>query len=136
MYKRQTLDLEVTNSSDYRPFNQIRTGLNGEFAQINMDSPKSGTGEVVNYVTLLMRFLDAATGEPVVLDQFRMSFYDFDEGTDGNGRECFSTRGYSHIQVAEGETQLVDGVDTVDSSFTSFCGSQTCLLYTSPSPRD
>ena len=128
----QTLDLEVTNTSLYRPWRTIRTGLNGEFAQINLDAPKSGAGEELNYVTLLMRLLDASTGAPVVLDRFHMSFYDFDEGVDGNGRECFSTRGYTRIQVSESTTQIVDGVDSVDSSFTSFCGSQTGALSDNP----
>eukprot|EP00966_Prymnesium_polylepis_P266134 6147647-Prymnesium_polylepis.1 len=125
--------MEVTNTSAYRPWKLIRNGINGEFAQINLDSPKFGGDELLNYVTLLVRFLDSATGAPLVLDRFRMSFYDFDQGVQGRARECFSTRGYSDVQVSPGYTQINSSVaDPVDSTFTGFCSTQYGVLDDNP----
>jgi hypothetical protein len=128
----QTINIEVSNSSYYRPWRTIRNGLNGEFAQINLDSPKEGSGEQLNFVTLLIRFLDGATGALVVVDRVHMSFYDFDQGFDGNGRECFSTRDFSHIQLGSTDSQIVDGVDTIDPLFSAYCATQQGYLADNP----
>ncbi|KAL1524168.1 hypothetical protein AB1Y20_019077 [Prymnesium parvum] len=124
--------LLITNTSSYRPWNLERNGLNGEFGQINLDSPTEGNGELVNAVSLLMEFIDAQTLEPITLGRFRLSFFDFDEGLDGNGKECFSTRGFEQIQVWLEETQIVEEPDPVDPSFTTFCSTQYGLLEDNP----
>ena len=80
---------------------------------------------------LKLRLLDSATGLPVVLSRFRLSFFDFDEGNIGRGKECLSTRSYSNIRVYE-ETQLVDDLDPIDASFTAFCSTQYGVLADNP----
>ena len=124
--------MEVTNTSYYRPWKTIRNGLNGEFAQVNLDSPKDGSGEEINYVTLRIRFLDAATGLPVLLNRFTMSFYDFDQGRDGRAKECFSTTGYSSIQVAPNASQIVEEPDPLDPAYSAFCSTEYGELADNP----
>ena len=54
---------------------------------------------------LLFTFVDAATGDPVELAQFEITFYDLDTGTDGSSVESFTIGGMDHVTL-EPNTEL------------------------------
>ena len=125
----RSLNLRIVNTTTYIPFNVVRNGFTGVgIFQFNLAAPYWGAGIELAHVTLRFSLIYNDTGEPATLERFRFSFFDFDEGSEARGRECISSSGYRDVilysDVEDGETQLVDGVDAIDSSFTSFCSTQ------------
>ena len=80
-------DIMIFNTSEYAPINYANTGLNGQFAQINMDSPRdgdtpyaiSGTDEqVATFKVCAVEHGTGSTANPtyLTLDHLPLTFYD------------------------------------------------------------
>lgn len=105
------VDLVVQNVSTYTPeikpvgeqggvkLNGIKKKGQGEFGVVNVASPSR--------TKLVFEFINSVTGEPVVMPDFAITFYDFDcqanEDDLQNGRkwcESISARGFDYVLVS------------------------------------
>ena len=116
-------NLKLSNTTEFRPKNQAKTGLNGEFGQVNMAAPQIWQHVEYVFTAFTFAFVDTESGEPVSLGHFKFSFFDFDNSWNP-ASECVTTRGFSETQIALHGSQLVDTVDFLDSSYQGFCSTQ------------
>ena len=132
---RQTgkkINLVVMNTTEYVPKNANAPNLNGEFGQINMQSPKASWGLSYLATSFTFSFVDAETGNPVVLAKFPFSFFDMD-GTASGATECMTTKDFHSVMIGNMDTtQLVATTDAVDSSFTGHCSTQVGVAEDNP----
>jgi len=68
----RSLDLIISTDGHYFPADPQLTGTQGNFGNINV---RSGTSTDLNF-----EFVDSATGQPVVVDDLLLKFFDVDEG--------------------------------------------------------
>jgi len=96
------MDLVIVTEGDYTPKNVDVNGLsNGVYGGVNV---MSGT-----QVNLKYKFVDSATGEPVVTSSFMMTFYDFDAGNLGLSIESVEFSGFtSYFTTDDTELSLMD----------------------------
>jgi len=66
------LDLVVTNTTQYLPWDSSNTGVLGKFAQINMRARQQATFRFC--------FVESGTYTPVTIESVAFTFYDFDNG--------------------------------------------------------
>ena len=81
-------DIMITNTSEYTPINYAATGLNGQFAQINMAPAEgnytndyTGVNTIENVGTFKICAVESGTGNSssptyLTLDSFPLTFYD------------------------------------------------------------
>lgn len=100
-YEGKTLDLVVSvkEGSAYLPNDEDNNGLNGKFGVINLD--------VNQETTFVFVFNEHGTDMPIVLDGFKVSIYDIDQG--GKVSESYVIKGW--------ETALYD--DNTDEAIFS-----------------
>ena len=88
--------------------------MNGEFGNINIQTDTE--------TTFLFSFVDSNTDAPIVIEAFLFSFFDLDEGNNGNAKETLGIAGFEEYTVTD-NTQLVidEAADfaTMMSTFTS-----------------
>jgi len=96
------VDLVIVTEGDYTPKNSDVNGLsNGIYGTVNV---QAGT-----HVNLKYKFVDSATGEPVVTRSFMMTFYDFDAAKLGYATESVQFSGFTSYYTADGtELSLLD----------------------------
>ena len=121
---REPLSLEVVALNEYKANN---IGLNRDltranFGNINMKAPGSGDGVDAFYLDLSFCLLNERTSQPVEMGTFQMTFFDFDEGTDGNGAECLTLGGFSQYTLGSDQSELV--VTEMADGRTRFCSSK------------
>lgn len=92
------VDLVLVTEGDYTPKNSDVNGLeNGAYGTVNV---RSGT-----QVKLKYKFMEHATGLPVVTPSFMMTFYDFDGAKLGYATESVQFSGFTSYTIAD-DTEL------------------------------
>eukprot|EP00966_Prymnesium_polylepis_P014967 345914-Prymnesium_polylepis.1 len=71
-----SVDLIVSNRTDYTVWNAANNKPNGKLGQINLEAPHSGGGLDERSSELTFSFVRTGTEEPVTLPRLRMSFHD------------------------------------------------------------
>lgn len=92
------VDMEVTSTTPYTPYNTSHNYMNGEFLSVNI---KSGTS-----VGLKFKFIDHSTNDPVIVDPFFFSAFDLDEQSDGGAQESIFIDRHFWSKVSMGNTVL------------------------------
>lgn len=86
------IDAIISNTTHYQAWNHARNCLvGGRVTQINLETPRHDEGLEQREVELRLDFVDPSDDAPVVLPDFMLSFFDFDQNDHaGNGQECIS----------------------------------------------
>jgi len=126
-----SVDLHVRNTSEYIPWNANQNGVNGDWGNINVLGNEP--------VTLEFCFIDHATGEKLVLDNFTFTFVDFDNTATGYEEELqFVTEQVESYKLLSETTQIVSGtyVDPSGTSMLSFRSSERGIGKDNPVDLD
>lgn len=101
----QTLDMIVTNQSEYSPSNTANNGLNGEFAQVNI-----GGGTATRF---RFTFYKSGSDEVYIMPWNYISIYDLDHGKKGEQyRETMEIKGFAtHYMTESSELHVVQKGD-------------------------
>ena len=89
----RTVDLRITNESEYRAWDASMNGINGAFGVVNLLGPRAPGRprfwrQSVTFVDLRFTFVDSASGADIVLPRTYISFFDLDTAPTGAAREC------------------------------------------------
>jgi hypothetical protein len=98
----ESLSLEIVTLSEYKPRTVDLNHLTeAKFGNINMAAPagQSATLDDVNYLDLSFCLLNEQTDQPHEMGTFQMTFFDFDQGFEGNGAECLTLGGFSQYTL-------------------------------------
>lgn len=93
----ERVDLVITVDGEYRP-KQASKALSGSLGAINV---KCGTEVLLN-----LNIVNSETGDPVVVDDVAISWYDIDEGKRGKGRSSVTSCGDGLITSSNSELSV------------------------------
>ena len=119
------LDLLITAGSGYVVGNNAQNRVNGGFGMVNV---KAGTSAKLTFT-----LVDSSTQVPVTLEEFEMTFYDFDGGSKGKALEFATVGGFDHYKVAD-DTQIL--VSAESDGRTKFTATESGTGRDNPSDPD
>lgn len=117
------VNLGITASSPYTPNSVnaqggiLRNDIKNGFGAINLASGSS--------VDLKFQFLDAATGEPKVMESFLFTFFDADHGMAHESREAITVTGFSSFKYSDETALDITPTATDDASLAAGAGVAT-----------
>jgi len=112
--KGRAVDLVLTTDGDFKTNKASKNGSAGPFGIVNV---KCGTS-----VTVTMKVVDSASGQPVTLDTVAVTWYDLDEGKKEKGRASVTTCGSTGAIISENTELTVKRQGQCSTSTSSVAG--------------